>query len=234
MANPYTKDEININDIKHIINKYNPQWVNLSGGEPLLYSKLTTLLEYLKSRNIKIKLYTTGYIHNFNKTIIKIKDYIDTIVFPYYSNRENIFNFIVNAKHESFRRTKSAIETSIKLNINTEVHIVPMTINLYTLEDTINELLNMGVKKVNLLKLVNQGRCTTNEYLIVDDEVLMKEIDRLHIKFKDQIKLGIPLTSCKECVAGKEKLVLMCNNQLIPCESYKDGICKCERLNHKE
>lgn len=220
--------DINMNIIKDVIDKYNPEWVNLSGGEPLLYSEIYNLLEYLQTKNIKVKIYTSGdgwYGNDINKLLFD--EYINTIVFPFYSCRSNIFNFIANK--DLYSTVLSNLKYSLKTNMNVEVHIVPMTINIYTLDETIEYLINLGVKKINILKLINQGRCVDNQYLILDDRILKEQIDLLSNKYKGIIKLGLPL-SHGECKAGKEKLVVMCDGKIIPCESYKDGICKCERL----
>lgn len=226
-ASPECNDELDINIIKEIIDKYKPKWINLSGGEPLLYSKIFDLLEYLSMKNIKVKLYTSGFGYDKNQ-LDKLNKYnINTFVFSYYSNRSNIFNFITD--QQSYLNTLSNLKYALRINMNIEVHIVPMTINIYTLEETIDKLISFGIKKINILKLVNQGRCINNEYLILDNRILKEQMDLLYIKYNDTIKLGLPLSHGK-CTAGIEKLVVMCNGKIIPCESYKDGICKCKRI----
>jgi len=221
-------DKLDINIIKETIDKYDPEWVNLSGGEPLLYPDIYNLLEYLQTKNVKVKMYTSGdgwWGNDIKK--LSFDKYINTIVFPFYSNRNNIFNFIANK--DLYSTVLSNLRYSLKTNMNVEVHIVPMTINIYTLEETIDYLINLGVKKINLLKLVNQGRCVNNQYLILDDRILKEQMDHLYTKYKDVVKLGLPLSHGK-CTAGIEKLVVMCDGKIIPCESYKDGVCKCERI----
>jgi MoaA/NifB/PqqE/SkfB family radical SAM enzyme len=226
-ASPFKKQELNFDIIKDIINQYNPEWINLSGGELLSHNDFVRIVEYIHNKNIKIKLYTSGYCCDFNYILESIYKYINTIVFPYYSNCKNVFNFITDTN--SYQETHNSIKYALSLGINVEIHIVPMTINLNTLDSTINDLIKLGINKINLLKLVNQGRCNFNQYLLLDDRILSEEINTLSKKYGSIIKLGLPL-SHGECVAGKEKIVVMSDGKVIPCESYKDGICKCERI----
>lgn len=215
-----------INKIVEIIEKYNPEQVNLSGGEPTLHSDIRKILLYLKSKNIKVKLYSCAATDRFEEALIEIYECVDVIVFPFYSIRRDIYNNIVKNKY-GYANVINGINTAKKLNMNIEIHIVPMTVNINTLDETIRFLIKYGVDKINILKLVVQGRATKD--LEVEDKTLIEVLEDIENKYKDKIKLGIPLGD-KPCVAGKEKLVLMYNEKTIPCESYKDGICKCSRL----
>jgi len=212
------------------INQYKPKQVNLSGGEPLLHENIYTLIGWFNKSDIKVNIYTSGIVDDIRYKLLMLKDLfnVNKIVFPVYSTRETLHNFITN--NNSFDKTKYAIEFSLSLKLNTEVHIVPMQINLYDLNDTIFDLKNIGIEKINILKLVPQGRVLENKYLIPNDDALEREIKRLKIKYNNLIKLGLPFNKQHECVAGKEKLVIQPNGEIIPCESFKSGQCMCQRI----
>jgi MoaA/NifB/PqqE/SkfB family radical SAM enzyme len=213
-----------------IINQYKLKQVNLSGGEPLLYEDIYTLIGWFNKLNIKVNIYTSGVVDDIRYKLLMLKDLfnVNKIVFPIYSTRETLHNFITNTN--SFEKTKYAIEFSLSLKLNTEVHIVPMQINLYDLDDTIFDLKNIGIEKINILKLVPQGRTLENKYLIPDNIALEQEIKRLKNKWNNYIKLGLPFNEQHECIAGKEKLVIQPNGVIIPCESFKSGQCMCQRI----
>lgn len=232
-ANDEILKELNINYIKNILNKYKPKQVNLSGGEPLLYSEIFTLIKYLKEQNYNVNIYTSGnYENNYDNNYDKLKKLkelnINKVIFNYNINSSILFDYITQSNY-SHIKTFDSIIISLQLGIDTEIHIVPMSITLDYLEETIKHLLqNIGIKKINILKLVNQGRCLKNSYLLPKDYSI---IYKLKDKYKDNIKLGTPFNTYEKCLAGKEKVVIKCNEEIIPCETYKDGICKCERVD---
>jgi len=228
-ADPNRVDILDIGVIKDTIDKYNPEYVNISGGEPMLYLRVYELLEYLNRKNIKVNLYTSGYGYSIAEieNISSYKYAINTIVFPVHSDRRNIFNFMADTN--SYSETMLSIDAALKFNMNVSIHIVPTTVNIYSLDDTIQYLISIGIKEIKLLKLVNQGRCFNNQYLILDDRILKEQINYLFKKYYDVVKIGLPFSSGK-CTAGIDKLVMLANGIIIPCESYKDGYSKCKRI----
>lgn len=228
MSSPQEEEKLNISLIKNLLEKYSPEYINLSGGEPLMHEDIHDIVKFLYNENIKIKLYTSGNVIDFKIIIDGMKNYINTIVFPLYSINPEIFNKIVNT--DSFHTTMENIKYSLVNNINTEIHIVPMSINIDSLELTVSELIEMGISRINILKLVNQGRCNYNQWLVPQHSLLIEKLENVYRKFNNKIKLGVPFNH-EYCLAGIEKLVMMADGNIIPCESYKDGICKCERVN---
>ena len=232
-ANKYNNTFLKTEQIIEIIDRYKPKQVNLSGGEPLLHENIYGIVDYLNKSNIKINIYTSGITDDVRYKLLMFKDLynINKIVFPIYSTRETLHNFITNSN--SFDKTKYIIEFSLSLGLQTEIHIVPMQINLYDLNDTIQDLINIGIEKFNILKLVPQGRVLENKHLIPNDNALKNEMIKLKNRYNHKIKLGLPFNKEHECIAGKEKLVIQPNGTIIPCESFKSGQCMCQRIGLK-
>lgn len=221
MASPIRGNQLSLESIKSIIKKYNPEWVNLSGGEPVLYPWLTELIFWLQENGIKCKLYTCG---NIKKESLPLN--ADKIILSFNCHEKKIFNFITQNSY-SYDKT---IETINFLNANNkpfEAHIVPMTMNVLHLENTIDTLIKLNVKKIGFLKLVNQGRCKDNQFLILKSH---SEVYRLKEMYGDLIRLGSPYNNVIPCVAGIEKLVVKASGEIIPCESFKDGTNNCQRV----
>lgn len=219
LGNKYLK----LYQIKQIINQYNPEWVNLSGGEPFLYPDLISLINWLKEKRIKIKIYTSGNVAW--ESIKKVYELnIDKIIFSLHSHYDKLHNFITQNMF-SYDTTVENILNSQSINKNIEIHIVPMSITVNTLSDTIDYLYSNRIKNISLLKLVNQGRCKDNQFLLLNNYNWLSDIKNKY----NNIRIGSPFDNTLPCTAGKEKLVVMSNGTIIPCESYKDGNCKCER-----
>jgi MoaA/NifB/PqqE/SkfB family radical SAM enzyme len=186
----------------------------------------------LKEEKITVKLYTSTCVDNID---IKLKELkiinLDYIIISYYSNQNNLYNQIVN-KQNIRDIVLNNIKYSLDIGLNTEVHIVPMSINLFTLVNTVSELIDIGVNKISLLKLVLQGRALNKNYLQPNKKELAKIIKILQQKYKNKIRLGLPFSEGK-CIAGIEKLVVLSNGKIIPCDSYKSGQCLCERWQNQ-
>jgi len=219
---------LDINTIKNIVQKYKPQYVNISGGEPLLTDNFISIIQWLKGEKIKVRLYTSTYIDDINTKLkaLKLID-LDYIIISYYSNKNYVYNQIVGKKniHDSILNN---IKYCLDIGLNTEVHIVPTSLNISTLIDTVSELVDIGVNKISLLKLILQGRAEGKGYLLPNKEELSEIINLLQLKYKDKIRLGLPFSEGK-CTAGIEKLVVLSDGNIIPCDSYKSGKCLCER-----
>lgn len=236
-ANRGISTHLKLDYIKNILNKYKPKQVNLSGGEPLLYPKLFELINWLNKYNYIINIYTSGNLKNDYESIKifkRLKNKVNKVVFNFNINCPSLFNFITQSK-DSYYYTLSSIYNAQDNNIKTQVNIVPMIINFYTLEDTIENIFTiLKIKKVNILKLVNQGNCTNYKNIDLNydkDYIFINTIYRLKEKYGDKIRLGNPFNLSEHCTAEKEKLVVMSNGEIIPCEAYKDGVCKCERID---
>ncbi len=220
--------------IKAVLNVHKPEWVNLSGGEPLLYSNIFNLLDWLKSQEYKIRVYTSGHLssncchRNFTDFILSYlkKIGISSLIVNYHSMHEQIFDFMTQTP-DSFKLISRFISIAQLYDLPLEAHIVPTTVNIKTLDETIDFLLKTNFSKVSLLKLVKQGRCVFNEFLIPKE---YPEIHYIEVKYKNLVRLGFPWKKDDEpCACGQDKLVITPKSIIIPCEAYKDGTKKCSR-----
>lgn len=215
-SNEGLKTELSLGKIDKIVKKYKPTWVNISGGEPCVRKDINGIIGILKSHGIKIRLYTTQLFDNYK--------YVDEIVVSCYSYNRHVNMAITRMDYEPFDLIKKYIE----LGVIPSVHIVAMSINIGRIEDTCNRLIDLGVKKIKILKLVYQGRCVRHKYLLPSDSDLIKLYNLL--KDNPLVIFGNPFKH--ECLAGKEKMVVKSDGSIIPCESFKDGVCKCVKINN--
>ena len=138
--------------------------ISLSGGEPLLWNSFEELVKYLKTKNIKSKIYTSGTIDDFNDLLSLFSDENLTIIFSLYSGNPKIHDKITGIKG-SFDRTKTAIQNSVENNIKSEIHYVPLSINYRDLRSIAELSRALGIQKVSVLRFVPQGRGANKDYL---------------------------------------------------------------------
>lgn len=80
---PKSERALKTDKLASIIDKFsnlNPEWVVLTGGEPLLVPNLETILSRLKNNGIKIALSTNGYDFENNESLIR--NYVDSLNIP--------------------------------------------------------------------------------------------------------------------------------------------------------
>ncbi len=229
--------QLTLEDIKKLIKKYEPEIVNISGGEPFEHPNIYEILGYLKENNIKHRLYTSLYplgkmTKETQSKILNLfkNNQLLTVVLPLHSFNNSI-NDLFMGNEGLTEELKNDIKYLIKMNISITVHIVPTLITIYTLEDTVKYLIDLGINNIKILKLVVQGRCKNHKDIEVCNNSLKDILTKISKKYGNKVILGLPFNECHECIAGKEKLVVMCDGSIVPCESYKDGKCLCSRIS---
>lgn len=201
--------------------------ISLSGGEPLLWNSFEELVKYLKTKNIKSKIYTSGTIDDFNDLLSLFSDENLTIIFSLYSGNPKIHDKITGIKG-SFDRTKTAIQNSVENNIKSEIHYVPLSINYRDLRSIAELSRALGIQKVSVLRFVPQGRGANKDYLILNREQNIKLKNEI-IALRNEgyrIRTGSPfnfLFTNKQptCTSGMNKLIVAPNLSIYPCDAFK-------------
>jgi MoaA/NifB/PqqE/SkfB family radical SAM enzyme len=213
-SNEGNKIELGLNKINEVLDVYKPTWVNISGGEPCSRKDLGNILDIIDIYRMRKRLYTTQFFNEFKR--------LDEIIVSCYSYYNHINKQITQSDYEPFNLIKKYINHGIV----PDIHIVASSLNIDHIDETCNELIEIGINKIKILKLVNQGRCVNNNYLEPNDYELMMLYKRL--KTNQFVEFGNPFKH--DCNAGKEKIVVMSNGNIIPCETFKDGVCKCVKV----
>ena len=210
------------------------QNISLSGGEPMLHPDIIEIIKYLNEKCSKYYIYTSG---NYSAEILELLNYCDKdkalIVFNYQSTDSDEFIKISGTDHETFCRVCDNIQATVENKFNVELNIVPNRINLYNLYNTIMCLQNIGVKKVNLLRFVAQGRGLENRRIFdIDnyfDDALGNVVQDVRFGALTSgfvLRCGIPLGNIEDdfkhvCKAGFQKLVFNFSGNVYPCEAFK-------------
>ncbi len=237
----YCLDFDQIKSIVNDTNKLNIDKIEISGGEPIVHPDFLKICEYLKANNKKILLYTSGNIKNKenlvqipNKILKRLKELeIDAIRFNLQSHDPIIHNFLTNAS--SFENALSSLKTSIKLGLNTEIHIIPLKQNYQNLSQTVQFFKEIGVSKIKFLRFVAHGRGLVNKRSLELNQKQNFDLLGQFIKFKQfygkLIEIGSSFNNsiisnevkiCRECNLGKNKTAITPEGKVYPCVSTKN------------
>lgn len=229
-----------INSILKYSKKLKISKIELSGGEPFTHPDFLKICETIFNYQIKLQIYTSGNLKKNkeliplpNNTLKKLKNYnIDSIRFNLQSHNHEIHNLLTNS--ESFNNTLTSLKRSIKLGLNTEVHIIPLRQNYLELHQTINFLKSLGVNKIKFLRFVAHGRGLTNkEFLELnypEYNDLVKDFIEYKQKYNNLIEIGSSFNNsiisdsniCRKCHLGKNKIAITPEGQVFPCVSTKN------------
>ena len=165
-----TNKFIPFDELKKIVNQAHDSGVEtfyISGGEPLLYPELKQLVKYIKDLNISPVIYSSGALPLGN-TIIPIQKEtlnnlentgLDSIAFSIFSLNSKKHDEITNTPNSLkvlYATLKNAKEIFYKTNI--ELSFMPLTDTWEEIDEIINFANTNGIYKLNILKLIYQGR----------------------------------------------------------------------------
>lgn len=150
------------------------QSILFTGGEPLLYRKLTSLLKYSGELQIQNSIYTNGFIPLRN-----VLAYVDTVYISLDGNK-SIHNFL-RGNTRSYDKIWNNINiineynTNNKRKINCKINCVVTSENIEYIKEDFetflrDEKFQNVVSEVNLEKVSSEGETIKNKYLLVDDK----------------------------------------------------------------
>lgn len=216
-----------INKLRKLFNNINE--LVLTGGEPLLRKDLADIIKLSKKISKKVTLFTTG-----NPRIVKWQEFkelgLNKVVFSIHSINKDINDYFFQDK--ALDTTLKSMENAQIAGLNTEVNCVLTKKNFSTIDKTIKELISKHkVKRVRLLRFVNQGRAKdNNESLSLDPEILNNIIKKLMNKYKELVHPeGFPsLHRCRSnqeigpgCQFGSGFLYIDTQGNILPCPAVK-------------
>lgn len=151
--------------------------ITFSGGEPLLYDELFDLIDYIKSKNPKIKVsLTTNGQKIDDKLLEKIIKTFDWISFSIDSSNE-----IIN---EEIGRGKNHLSTIIKIldkcnnRIRVKINTVANKYNLNDLENIYNIISKYNINRWKIFRFypLRKGKDNKNLFYLNDNE--SKEVEK--------------------------------------------------------
>ena len=211
--------------------------VSLSGGEPLCHPSLARIVDGLKRAGLSIALYTTGLrlLSGDVASFLKWSDFAAhrmRVVFNIQSTDEAVHDMLMG-NPGALNLTHESLIAALDADLDVEAHMVPNRMNLGTIESSVHELANWGVKKISFLRIVYQGCARANLaglYLDKEGQGQLRDIlKRLSSSASENVELrfGIPFSGDIErpehCTAGNRKLIVRYDGKVLPCEAFKDA-----------
>ena len=210
--------------------------VSLSGGEPFLREDIVEIVNYIHTRKMIVRLYSSGVYNDglaftsIPHTLLEsIKEKINALIFNYETIDPELYATIMGTEAANLALLDETIGDAIALGIPVEAHLVPMHCNYKQIPAVLSKLYSMGVSNVNILRLVPQGRVVENRDLVElsrEDQNDMKQIlVNCSENYKGKIRLGFPFIAKHAiCGTGSVKLTVRYDGYVFPCEAFKDGM----------
>lgn len=206
--------------------------VCLSGGEPFLHKDLEEIVSYINQYDIDVNIYSSGIVeHNGTVTCVSTEEFenlkrrgLSKVMFNVQSHIASRYDDITGTVGR-FEVVKESIRNAKRAGIWTEIHFVPMKINLNDIDGIVEFAKTMNVDKVSFLKLVPHGRAEENKekILLSADETIQLRRKLSDIK-SEMIRIGIPLSlefDSDFCHAASSKLYIKFDGTVYGCEAFK-------------
>jgi radical SAM protein with 4Fe4S-binding SPASM domain len=223
--------EINKDDCFQIINEAAQMGVKeiaFSGGEPLLWPYLSDAVRFARSKGLTVLIYTSGNILNFKESAQWMKELkVAKCIFSVFAMEPQLHDRITNTKN-SFHKTIMAIETAIKVDLNVEIHFVPLSINYSELRAIAKKLKAKGISRISVLRFVPQGRGKGLRHLSLtkNQNLELKKIIEELREEPYEVRTGSPynflfVNENPKCYAGIDRINIGPDLRIYPCDACK-------------
>jgi molybdenum cofactor biosynthesis enzyme MoaA len=209
--------------------------ITLSGGEPTIRKDFFKITKFIKEQGLSLSLGTNARMlssDNFFQRLLN--DNLEFLHISFYSTKKEIHNKI--SQTESFEQTIQGIKNSVKYGIEPIINIIVNKYNLDELEQIVDFLNNISVKKIKFSLVEPAGKALRNQDILPDiktaSENTKKAIDK-------SISLGImtgfdgfPLCNMK----GYEKRFTHLEKQgiIFLSEAFEDDFFPVDLLKYKK
>lgn len=219
-----TRKPLDENIINYYINEMNGKIKEVENNEPW-NDKLKEKIKRYYNNIIDPSLFSC-----INKEeLLALKELgLDKIVFDFQAYGEDTDAYLMGRNKQKYYCLLDSLLNASFVNINTDVHFIPMKPNYKSIGDILELLEIAKLNNISILKFVPQGRGKENvENLMLSNEEISKFMDLLDYYKKfyfGTIRIGIPLqgNTAHMCNAGLEKLDIKFDGTILPCPAFKE------------
>lgn len=230
LATPDNQRELSWQDCERIIDEASVMGVReiaFSGGEPLLWPHLQKAIECAESYGMKTCLYSSGTVSDCNVFNQLKSAGLRRIIFSLFgadlTAHESVTGII-----GSYGKTLAAVSACNQIDLETELHFVPLPHNYTALMDLAELAKSNNISRISVLRLVPQGRAKGT------DQTLLTREQNLHLRgiiadLRKQgydIRTGSPynflmLKDKPQCNSGVDRLTIGPDLRIFPCDAFK-------------
>lgn len=169
-----------------------------SGGEPLLFNNLNTLMDLLYNDGTSFNLITNGTYLDENKVLLLKKYRWNWIQVSLDSVSPEIHDF-VRGYHGGWEKAVNAIKLLKQYKLPVHVACVVTRKNLYDMENFINFCISLDVEKIRFSEVLYSGRACESDLILLnkEKEIFQKSINKFKHNYKNEINIE-KATSYKE------------------------------------
>lgn len=189
--------------------------ITFSGGEPLLWEHIQDAVRRASRHGMKVFLYTTGNVPNAEKALSDLNSAgLSRVMFSLFGMDADQHEKVTTVKG-SYGKTLKIASYCLSIGLDTEFHFVPLSHNYRSLYGIAELARHMGVKRISVLRLVPQGRGTTQKdrQLSHSENIELRKIIRALRAVGHDIRLGSPynflmLREKPQCHSGIDRMTV--------------------------
>lgn len=213
--------------------------VTLTGGEPLMYPELESVLDRCSAHGIAVRLFSSGIVQPGGAaaprrsvevfTLERYAPFVGSIAYSVYGRTPSIHDAITRITG-SFHLTVEAIRRTVALRIGSELHFVPTRENYRELPAVVELAVELGVGRVGVLRFVPHGRGEAQAGKLLLDRPAHQWLHRAIIELRGRfpgiaLHVGsaynlLGLDDRHPCTAAIDQLVVEADGRIAPCSGF--------------
>ncbi len=243
---PNSRKILSFHQIKKVISDFSSmggEILEISGGEPLLHSSLSQIVDYAGKNRLKTILYTSGSMWNTIGEMVSVDASLASELRQAGLNKV-IFSLqgAISRTHEAVTQVRGSFDNTVRsmkvmksLGFWIGVHFVPMKLNYEEFLDIYQLCKGLLIDEVGVLRFVSQGRAdenrgalelSNNEFETFNG--VLRELGTKHTN--PRIRVGRPFDfrfifdpslMKAECDAGISRCLVSPDGKVIPCPAFK-------------
>jgi radical SAM protein with 4Fe4S-binding SPASM domain len=211
--------------------------VTFTGGEPLMYTGIETVLQRCREHQLVTRLFSSGVIFDGTQRVPgysileQCRQLLNVAMYSVYSTSPEAHDQITRIPG-SFQLTSDAIKYTIQLGIGAEIHFVPTLMNYQEFPDVVAMAARLSVPRVGILRFVPHGRGKAKadslalggkEHTWLRNSIVELRQCYPHITIDvgsayNLLNVGTP----RPCTAGINQLVIEADGAIVPCSAFSN------------
>jgi len=211
--------------------------ISFSGGEPTSSPIFLEVLNAVISDHMAADVYTSGVVRNGNESTPLGSNLIESVlalsplkfIFSVHGSKADLHDYVADSPG-SFISLIDSLRRCINAGIICEINFVPLRVNASCFREIVRLATSFGIRKVNVLRFVPQGRGLKNrselELTAEEEAAFVRELLCIRAETDIEIRTGSPFNEIIPgnnilCRAGRGKLVVQATGSVLPCEVFK-------------